>query len=109
MKRIEAIIESDVVADLCSDLETAGLRDVTVSSVERRGSGQEWIHLVRSRSFKESARKQSRVEVIVSDAEAARAVEIMRCAAESRGSGEIIIHNVADVIRIEAGACAPAS
>ncbi len=100
MKRIEAIIGPDTVSNLCEALSAAGVRDVTVSSVERRESGQEWVHVVRSAAYKENTRVRARVEVIANDADADTVVQFMRTAAASGGGGQIFIHNVADIISI---------
>ncbi len=106
MKRIEAIIRPAKVADVCRALKTISHDEVTISSVEGRGSGQGWTHHVRSASFTDSARERSRLEIVVRDEDAGRVIgAILEAAATGgEGDGEIFVHELADAIRIGAGA-----
>ncbi len=102
MKRIEAIICPDKVADVVAALEEAGQRGVTVSSAESRGDRQTWVHHLRCGSYRDSARERSRVEVVVTDDDAGRIVNAMRNAASTNSvdDGHIYVHDVTEVIRI---------
>jgi len=102
MKRIEAIIRPDKVADVCGALDGIGQHGVTISSVEGLGGRQGWTHHVRSSSFTDSARERARVEVMVKDEDADRIIRAIRDAAVTGGAGDgnIYVHDLADVIRI---------
>ncbi len=102
MKRIEAIIRPTKVADVCEALDRIGHDGVTISSVEGRGSGQGWVHHVRSASFTDSSRERSRLELVVRDEDAGRVIgAILEAAATGgEGDGEIFVHDLADAIRI---------
>ncbi len=102
MKRIEAIICPDKVADVITALEEAGQPGVTISTVESRGGRQTWVHHLRCGSYQDSARERSRIEVVVSDDDAGRIVNAVRSAAStgSTDDGHIYIHDLAEVVRI---------
>ena len=102
MKRIEAIIRPDKVADVCAALDGIGQHGVTISSVEGRGHAQTWVHHVRSASFRDNVRARARVEVVARDEDAPGIIDSIRNAAVtgSAGDGNIFVHDLADVIRI---------
>jgi len=111
MKRIEAIIGPDMVADLCEALDRIGHHGVTISAVEGRSAGQGWAHHVRCGSYTDSARARSRMEVVVNDEDAGRTIRTIRDAAAGDGAedGNIFVHDLVDVVRIrtnESGAAA---
>jgi nitrogen regulatory protein P-II 1 len=111
MKRIEAIIRPDKVPDVCTALNDIGQHGVTISAVEGRGGRQAWEHHVRGATYSDTARERSRVEVVVTDEDAARIISAIRNAAVTgrAGDGNIFVHDLADVIRIrtnESGAAA---
>jgi len=102
MKRIEAIICPDKVAAVCAALDEIGPHGITVSAVEGRDSGQGWMHHLRGASFHDTLRARSRVEVVVKDEDAMRAIGAIRDSAVSGGAGDgtIFVHDLSDVIRI---------
>lgn len=105
MKRIETVIRPEKVADVCEALDLAGHYGVTISEVEGRSGGHGWIHLVRGSSFTDTARHRSRLEIVVRDEDAGRAVKMIRDAVVAGGVDEadIFVHDLADVIRIRTG------
>ncbi len=102
MKRIEAIIRPDKVADVCAALDRAGHPGVTISAAEGRGNQKAWVNQIRGVSYPVSLMAKARVEVVVKDEDADRIISAIRDAALTGevGDGKIFVHDMADVIRI---------
>ena len=102
MKRIEAIIRPDKVAEVCAALDRVGHPGVTISAVEGRGSQQGWRNQVRGVSHNVSVFTRSKVEVVVKDEDADRIIVAIRDAAVTGevGDGKIFVHDMVTAIRI---------
>lgn len=102
MKRIRAIVHPAKVTDVCSALDNAGFRDMTITGVSGQAGSEGWTQQARGMAWRVDSLDRTSVEIITRDEDADLVVTIIRKAActGNRGSGMIFVHNVDDAIRI---------
>jgi nitrogen regulatory protein P-II 1 len=100
MKRIEAIIRPARTAEVCSALEEIDCHDITLSSVEEQSSKQQWTHHVRTGSYQDRSRAGVKIEAVVADKDADRAIRAIRgdAAHDSLGDGTIFVQELTGTI-----------
>jgi len=106
MNKVEAIIRPEKMTAAKDALAEAGFSGLNVVSVTGRGSQRGIVHQGRGgQSVTVDMLPKIKVELIVSDADTEKAVEIIIGASRTGeiGDGKIIITRVADIIRVRTG------
>ena len=105
MKKIEAIIKPFKLDEVKEALQEVGIQGITV--LEAKGFGRQKGHteLYRGAEYVVDFLPKVKIEVVVVDNHAERAVEAIKTAAETGriGDGKIFISTVDEVIRIRTG------
>ena len=105
MKLITAVIKPHQVEEVKEALETLGVKGMTVT--EAQGYGRQGGHTetYRGTEYKISFTPKSRIELIVSDEIAGRAVDTLIAAARTGkiGDGKIWVSSVDRLLRIRTG------
>ena len=105
MKKIEAIIKPFKLDDVKEALNEVGISGITV--IEAKGFGRQKGHteLYRGAEYVVDFVPKVKLEVVVEDNQAERAVEAIKNAAHTGriGDGKIFVSTVDDAIRIRTG------
>lgn len=105
MKKIEAIIKPFKLDEVKEALQEVGLQGITV--IEAKGFGRQKGHteLYRGAEYVVDFLPKVKLEVVVTDALADKAIEAIQNAAKTGriGDGKIFISNIEEVIRIRTG------
>ena len=105
MKKIEAIIKPFKLDEVKDALSDVGISGITV--LEAKGFGRQKGHteLYRGAEYVVDFVPKVKIEVVVEDSIAARAVEAIQTAANTGriGDGKIFVSNIEDAIRIRTG------
>lgn len=105
MKKIEAIIKPFKLDDVKEALNEVGISGITV--LEAKGFGRQKGHteLYRGAEYVVDFVPKVKLEVVVEDGQAERAVEAIKAAAHTGriGDGKIFVSSVEDAIRIRTG------
>ncbi len=105
MKKIEAIIRLDKLDSVKEALATVGLFGLTVYEVRGRGAQKGIVRLFRGREFRTDLLPKVKLEVVVEDADAEKALDIIVKSARTGiiGDGKIFISNIDEVVRVRTG------
>ena len=106
MKKIEAIIRPEKLNDVKNALEGGGFVGLNIVHVTGRGAQKGIVHAGRGgETYTVDMLPKLKIEVVVKDAAANRAVEIIMGAARTGniGDGKIFILPVEDAIRVRTG------
>lgn len=105
MKKIEAIVRPEKLDDVRKALEKAGYPGVTITEVEGHGKQKGVTRQWRGESYKVDFLPKVKVEVVVSDKEAAGIISAIVTASKTGavGDGKLFVTDVSDVIRIRTG------
>ena len=105
MKKIEAIIKPFKLDDVREALQELGLAGMTVSEVKGFGRQKGHTELYRGAEYVVDFLPKLKLEVVVSDDMADRAIEAIELAARTGkiGDGKIFVSAVDRVIRIRTG------
>jgi nitrogen regulatory protein P-II 1 len=105
MKKIEAIIKPFKLDDVKEALHDIGLQGMTVTDVRGFGRQKGHTELYRGAEYVVDFLPKVKVEVVVPDNLAARAVEAIAAAAQSGriGDGKIFVYSIEHVVRIRTG------
>jgi len=105
MKKIEAIIKPFKLDDVKEALNEVGISGITV--LEAKGFGRQKGHteLYRGAEYVVDFVPKVKLEVVVEDGQAERAVEAIKTAAHTGriGDGKIFVSSVEEAIRIRTG------
>jgi nitrogen regulatory protein P-II 1 len=105
MKKIEAIIKPFKLDEVKEALQEVGLQGITV--IEAKGFGRQKGHteLYRGAEYVVDFLPKVKLEVVVTDELAEKAIEAIQNAAKTGriGDGKIFISNIEEVIRIRTG------
>ncbi len=105
MKKIEAVVQPSKLTEIKEVLTRMGVRGMTVAEV--RGYGRQKGHreVYRGAEYEVAFVRKTRVEVVVTDDLADRAVTALRQAAFSGrvGDGKIFVTPVEEAVRIRTG------
>lgn len=109
MKKIEAVIRHYKLEDVKNALTAAGIQGMTVTEV--RGFGRQRGHkeTYRGAEYTVDFLPKVKLEVVVSDAEVAKAIETVMTIARTGqiGDGKIFVTSLSDVVRIRTGETGP--
>ena len=105
MKKIEAIIKPFKLDDVKEALHDIGLQGMTVTDVRGFGRQKGHTELYRGAEYVVDFLPKVKIEVVVPDNLAARAVEAIAAAAQSGriGDGKIFVYAIENVVRIRTG------
>jgi nitrogen regulatory protein P-II 1 len=106
MKKIEAIIRPEKLNDVKDALEGAGFLGLNIVHVTGRGAQKGIVHGGRGgETYTVDMLPKLKVEVVVKDADANRAVDIILGAARTGniGDGKIFVIPVDDAVRVRTG------
>src|SRR5689334_23245075 len=105
MKKIEAIIKPFKLDEVKDALNEIGVKGITV--LEAKGFGRQKGHteLYRGAEYVVDFLPKVKVELVVEDAQAEKAVEAIRNAAQTGriGDGKIFVSGVEEAVRIRTG------
>ena len=105
MLKIEAIIKPFKLDEVKSALSEIGITGMTVSEVRGFGRQKGHTEVYRGAEYVTDFLSKVKIEVVVEEGLAARAVEAIQQAAKTDkiGDGKIFVSSVEDVIRIRTG------
>ena len=105
MKRIEAIIRPEKVAEVRQALEKVGFPGLNVGEVEGHGKQKGVVQQWRGETYRVELLPKVRLEIVVSDKDANKIVRAIQEAAKTGGvgDGKIFVSSVEEVIRIRTG------
>jgi len=106
MQKIEAIIRPEKLDDVKEALAGAGFTGLNIVHVTGRGAQKGIVHMGRGgESYTVDMLPKVKIEVVVKDADAERAVKLIIGAAKTGniGDGKIFLLPVADAIRVRTG------
>ena len=102
MKRIEAVVRTTKVGDVCSALDKVGHPGIMVSEIEGHGTQRGVAQQFRGKTYKLEFLTKAVVQVVAKDEDVERIVAAICDAARTGevGDGKIFIHPVVDAVRI---------
>jgi len=105
MKKIEAIIKPFKVDDVREALSEIGVSGLTMTEVKGYGRQKGHTELYRGAEYQVSFLPKMKLEMVLSDDLAERAVEVLKEAANTNkiGDGKIFVFDVERAIRIRTG------
>ena len=105
MKKIEAIIKPFKMDDVREALAEVGITGMTVTEVKGFGRQKGHTELYRGAEYQVDFLPKMKLDIVVADEEADRAIEaIMETAQTGKiGDGKIFVYDVERVIRIRTG------
>jgi nitrogen regulatory protein P-II 1 len=105
MKKIEAVIKPFKLDEVKEALQELGVQGMTV--LEAKGYGRQKGHteLYRGAEYVVDFLPKIKIEVVVSDDQAAPAIEAIQAAARTGriGDGKIFVSDITEVVRIRTG------
>ncbi len=105
MKKIEAVIKPFKLDEVKEALHEVGIKGITVTEAKGFGRQKGHTELYRGAEYVVDFLPKVKLEVIIEDALAERAVEAIQQAAKTGriGDGKIFVSSVDEVIRIRTG------
>jgi nitrogen regulatory protein P-II 1 len=105
MKKIEAIIKPFKLDEVKEALQEIGLQGITVTEAKGFGRQKGHTELYRGAEYVVDFLPKVKIEVVIDDALAERAVEAIQTAAKNGriGDGKIFVSTVEEAIRIRTG------
>ncbi len=105
MKKIEAIIKPFKLDEVKEALHEVGIQGITVTEAKGFGRQKGHTELYRGAEYVVDFLPKVKLEIILDDALAERAVEAIQNAAQTGriGDGKIFVSNIEEVIRIRTG------
>ena len=105
MKKIEAIVKPFKLDEVREALSEVGVTGLTVTEVKGFGRQKGHTELYRGAEYVVDFLPKVKVELVVEDAQAEKAVEAIRNAAQTGriGDGKIFVSGVEEAVRIRTG------
>jgi nitrogen regulatory protein P-II 1 len=105
MKKIEAVIEPYKLMEVKDSLAEIGITSLTVSEVREADRDRGHIETYRGQEYTVDFTPRVKLELVVSDGRADRAIGVIRSAAKTGhdGAGTILISSLDDTVDIEHG------
>ena len=109
MKKIEAIIKPFKLDEVKEALHDVGITGITVTEAKGFGRQKGHTELYRGAEYVVDFLPKVKLEIVMEDSLAERAVEAIQQAAQTGriGDGKIFVSNVENVIRIRTGETGP--
>ena len=104
-KKIEAIIREEKLEDVRVALEEAGFVGMTVTQVKGRGTQKGVVLEWRAGEYRVEFLPKLKVEIVVDDFDAERAIKAIEESAKTgkTGDGKIFVYAVDSIIRVRTG------
>jgi nitrogen regulatory protein P-II 2 len=111
MKLIIAIVKPFKLDDVREALVAAGVEGLTVSEVKGYGRQKGQTEIYRGAEYQVNFVPKVKLELVVDDGAAPKAIEAIKSAASTGkiGDGKIFVLNVEDALRIRTGESGPAA
>jgi nitrogen regulatory protein P-II 2 len=111
MKLIIAVVKPFKLDEVREALVAAGVEGLTVSEVKGYGRQKGQTEIYRGAEYQVNFVPKVKLEAVVDDASAAKAVEAVKAAAATGkiGDGKIFVLNVEEAVRIRTGETGPAA
>ncbi len=105
MKKVEAIIKPFKLDEVKEALHEVGIQGITVTEAKGFGRQKGHTELYRGAEYVVDFLPKVKVEIVMEDAQVARAVEAIQTAAHTGriGDGKIFVSTVDEIIRIRTG------
>ena len=105
MKIITAIVKPHMLDDVRDALSKAGIQGLTVTEVRGFGRQKGHTELYRGAEYTVDLLPKTKLEVVVEDSQAERAIQAILTAANTGriGDGKIFVSNVEEAIRFRSG------
>ena len=105
MKKIEAVLRYERLNRVKDALAKAGFIAVTTYEVKGRGRTGGLILTKEGREYRDNLLPKIKIELIVGDEDAEKAIEVIQTEARTGepGDGKIFVSNVDEVVRIRTG------
>ncbi|AKB83435.1 Nitrogen regulatory protein P-II [Methanosarcina barkeri 3] len=105
MKKIEAVVRPTKLEEVKASLEDAGFSSLTIVDVKGRGQQKGVIQQWRGQEYRVDTLPKLKVELIVNDEDADKAIDIIVSSARTGniGDGKIFVLPVEKVVRIRTG------
>jgi nitrogen regulatory protein P-II 1 len=105
MKKIEAIIRPEKVDEVRRALEKVGFPGLNLTEVEGHGKQKGVVQQWRGEQYKVELLPKVRLELVVSDRDAAKIIKAIQETSKTGavGDGKIFVSSVEEVIRIRTG------
>ena len=105
MKKIEAILRPEKVAEVRQALERVGFPGLNVSEVEGHGKQKGVVQQWRGDQYRVELLPKVRLEIVVSDQDVKKILQAIGTAAKTGkvGDGKIFVSSVDEVLRIRTG------
>jgi nitrogen regulatory protein P-II 1 len=105
MKKIEAIIQPHKLDEVKEALTGAGIDGITIMEVHGHGRQKGHTEVYRGHEYKVDVRPKIKMEIVVSDAQMERIVNVIADAAKSGniGDGKIFVSSIENAVRIRNG------
>ena len=105
MKKIEAIIKPFKLDEVKEALHEIGLQGMTVTEAKGFGRQKGHTELYRGAEYVVDFPPKIKLEIVIDDSQAERAIEVIQKAAHTGriGDGKIFVSSVEEVLRIRTG------
>ncbi|MEM7620436.1 MAG: P-II family nitrogen regulator [Pseudomonadota bacterium] len=105
MKKIEAIIKPFKLDEVKEALQEIGIQGITVTEAKGFGRQKGHTELYRGAEYVVDFLPKAKIEIVISDDVANKAIEVIQNAAKTGriGDGKIFIYSIEDAIRIRTG------
>jgi nitrogen regulatory protein P-II 1 len=105
MKKIEAIIQPHKLEEVKEALVAAGIDGITISEVHGHGRQKGHTETYRGAEYKVDVRPKIKLELVVTDAQLERIVNVIADSAKTGkiGDGKIFISSIENAVRIRNG------
>ena len=102
MKKVQAIVRPEKVADVKNALAEAGYPGIMVTQIEGHGRQKGIEEQFRGRSFRVEYLPKTKIEIVCNDDQSSEIMETIQKAAHTgrKGDGKIIVMNVEEVLSI---------
>ncbi|MEL6746311.1 MAG: P-II family nitrogen regulator [Pseudomonadota bacterium] len=105
MKKIEAIIKPFKLDDVKEALQELGLQGITVTEAKGFGRQKGHTELYRGAEYVVDFLPKVKIEIVLPDDQAPKAVEVIQSAAQTGriGDGKIFVMDINEAVRIRTG------
>jgi Nitrogen regulatory protein PII len=102
MKKIEAIIRPEQIADIKENLKTLDLNGISITQIMGSGCQKGWTEFIRGSEVDYNFLPKIKIELVVADEQMEDVIETIISTAQTGeiGDGKIFISEIQDAIRI---------
>lgn len=105
MKKIEAVIRPEKLAEVKAVLEKAGSPGIMITEIEGHGKQKGYTQSWRGEEYRVDLVPKVKIDIVVNDEDVERLIKVITdCArTEQVGDGKIFVSDVLQVVRIRTG------